>query len=201
MKRSMDVVSKNRLIGAIIWLGLLVLVVPQWYSEPVNFVPDGGVTVESKITMPIVDHAYRIPNSSDKPLTNGQQLNVDNQKSSSGQSLESTKIDETLLVDKTDFSEKHQNIQKLINKSEEIDSNKKYQGQWIVRLLAFSDIREANELLGRLDVEYDVYIKYYEKTKMYSVRTGPYISKAKADKDKLKLDKMLHTNGEVVQLP
>ena len=40
-----------------------------------------------------------------------------------------------------------------------------------------------------------------KKTKMYSVRTGPYLSQAKADKDKEKLDKMLHTNGEVVQLP
>lgn len=197
----MDVVSKNRLIGAIIWLGLLVLVVPQWYSEPVNFVPDGRVTVEPKNTMPIVDHAYRIPNSTDKPLTNGQQSNVDSQNVISNPSLETIKTTESMLADKKDFADNHANIQKLINKSDEIDSNKQYQGQWIVRLLAFSDIREANELLGRLDVEYDVYIKYYEKTKMYSVRTGPYISKVKADKDKLKLDKMLHTNGEVVQLP
>ncbi len=32
-------VSKYRLTGAFVWLGLLVIIVPIWYSNPVNFDP------------------------------------------------------------------------------------------------------------------------------------------------------------------
>jgi len=31
---------KNRLVGALIWLGALVWVVPAWYANPVGFAPD-----------------------------------------------------------------------------------------------------------------------------------------------------------------
>ncbi|WP_040728169.1 SPOR domain-containing protein [Thiomicrorhabdus sp. Kp2] len=188
----MDLISKYRLIGASIWLGLLVLIVPQWYSHPVNFVPEGTTVVEDKSTLPIVEHAYRLPENSDKPLTNGQQSHAQIQQEQVSRNIEQPTPKNVVATTK---------LQKLINKSDEIDSNEKYKGQWIVRLLAFKEIHEANDLLGQLDTEYDVYIKFYEKTKVYSVRTGPYLSKAKADKDKAKLDKMLHTNGEVVQLP
>ncbi|BCN93727.1 hypothetical protein THMIRHAM_15120 [Thiomicrorhabdus immobilis] len=190
----MDSVSKNRLIGAAIWLGLLVIIVPQWYSKPVNFVPEGFQKTEVKSTLPIVEHAYRLPNGDDKPLTNGQAQNLN---SASKEALSSDI--ETKTVDTQVDSQ--QALHDKISQLDKVSDNEKYKGQWIVRLIAFSDIKEANELLGQLDSEYDVYIKYYEKSKIYSVRTGPYISKAKAEKDKLKLDKMLHTKSEVVQLP
>ena len=192
----MDLISKYRLIGASIWLGLLVLIVPQWYSSPVHFVPEGAVQVAEKNSLPIVEHAYRLPDNSEKPLTNGQQSHL--QSESSAERHEKISTEQMKIKPVVENKPK---IQKLINKSDEIASNDKFKGQWIVRLLAFKDIKEANDLLGRLDGDYDVYIKFFEKTQMYSVRTGPYLSKAKADKDKVKLDKILHTNGEVVQLP
>ncbi len=72
--------------------------------------------------------------------------------------------------------------------------------QWIVRIIAYRDIKDANELLGRLEVDYEVMIKSFEKSGMHSVRVGPYTSKAKAEQVRQKLDKMLHTQAEVVRL-
>lgn len=195
----MDLVSKYRIVGAAIWLGLLVIIVPSWYSEPVNFVPEGIQKTEVKSTLPIVDHAYRLPSSNDQPQTNGQ---VEYKKEQSSKEL--NKVTASLDDSKSDSNQKTTKEIQLHNQIEakdKVSENSKYKGQWIVRLQAFRDIKAANNLLGRLDSSYDVYIKYFEKTKMYSVRTGPYVSKAKAEKDKVKLDKMLHTKSEVVQLP
>jgi len=193
----MDLVSKYRIVGAAIWLGLLVIIVPNWYSEPVNFVPEGIQKTEAKSTLPIIDHAYRLPQSNEQPQTNGQ---VQYQKEQSLKELNKSESANS----KVEFSQKTAEeiqLHKQIETADKVSENTKYKGQWIVRLQAFRDIKAANNLLGRLDSSYDVYIKYFERTEMYSVRTGPYLSKAKAEKDKVKLDKMLHTNGEVVQLP
>ncbi|WEJ61908.1 SPOR domain-containing protein [Thiomicrorhabdus lithotrophica] len=193
----MDLISKYRLVGAAIWLGLLVIIVPNWYSEPVNFVPEGIQKTEPKSTLPIVDHAYRLPQSNEQPQTNGQ---VQHQKEQSLNELNKSEPT-NLKVDSNQKTAEEIQLHKQIETADKVSENTKYKGQWIVRLQAFQDIKAANNLLGRLDSSYDVYIKYFEKTKMYSVRTGPYLSKAKAEKDKVKLDKMLHTKSEVVQLP
>lgn len=195
----MDLVSKYRLIGATVWLLLLVLIVPQWYSHPVNFVPDGKANVEIKSTLPIIDHAYRLPDSNEQPLTDGQTSQKEHLNKKNYQENKSAILKMPVVSNKVD-NYSH-DLKEIIKKSDAISSNEKYKGQWIIRLLAFEDIKAANNLLGRLETDFNVYIKYYEKTKMFSVRTGPYLSKAKAEKDKTKLDKMLHTNGEVVQLP
>ncbi|WP_033422860.1 SPOR domain-containing protein [Hydrogenovibrio halophilus] len=39
---------KNRLVGAILWLGLLVLIVPQWYANPVAFDPQAPWPVKAE---------------------------------------------------------------------------------------------------------------------------------------------------------
>ncbi|MEA1990262.1 MAG: SPOR domain-containing protein [Pseudomonadota bacterium] len=193
----MDLVSKYRIVGAAIWLGLLVIIVPNWYSEPVNFVPEGIQKTEAKSTLPIVDHAYRLPQSNEQPQTNGQ---VQYQKEQSLKELNKPESANSKIDSSQKTAEEIQ-LHRQIETADKVSENTKYKGQWIVRLQAFQDIKAANNLLGRLDSSYDVYIKYFERTKMYSVRTGPYLSKAKAEKDKVKLDKMLHTKSEVVQLP
>lgn len=193
----MDLVSKYRIVGAAIWLGLLVIIVPNWYSAPVNFEPEGLQKTEVKSTLPIIDHAYRLPNNSEQPQTNGQLQfqNVPPLKEFYKSEPVNSKVDFN-----QNTAEEIQ-LHKEIEAADKVSGNTKYKGQWIVRLQAFKDIKAANNLLGRLDSSYDVYIKYFEKTKMYSVRTGPYLSKAKAAKDKVELDKMLRTKSEVVQLP
>jgi len=183
----MDLTSKYRLIGAAVWLGVLVLVVPKWYSEPVNFVPDGEVSTEVKSTLPLVDHAYRLPSSEDKPKTD-----IQSQKEAvlpRSVSKESSNLD---VSDSAVHTIQYPDI---------VSGNDKYSGQWIVRIRALDTALEANALAKSIDDNYQVYIKFFVKTQKYSVRTGPYISEAKAKKDRVKLDKMLHTKSEVVQLP
>lgn len=184
---NMDLVSKYRLIGAAIWLLALVLVVPAWYNNPVNFSPEGEMVSEEVSTLPVVDHAYRLPIANEKPLTDGQAeylASIDqtaSKKVNTG-AIEPVEVIRPAYIDK-------------------VSGDLKYSSQWIVRLQAFNNIKQANELADKVEANYDVYIKYFEKTRVYSVRTGPYLSQSKAEKDREKLDKMLRTNGEVVQLP
>ncbi len=70
--------------------------------------------------------------------------------------------------------------------------------QWIVRVVAYQSIKAANDLLGRLESQYDVSIKTFEATGMHSVRVGPYSSREEALKVKREIDKALNTQSEVV---
>ena len=187
--RTLDQVSKHRLIGASIWLLALVLIVPSWYNNPVNFNPEGEMQPPSQNRLPVVEHAYRLPADFEPPVADAQ-----------------TSVDPAQPapeVSKTDEEDSTQGMRGGI-KSDYIDQvtgDPSYQGQWIVRLQAFDNVKQANDLADQIQAEYPVYIKYFSKTDVYSVRTGPYNSRSKADKQRRKLDKMLRTDGEVVQIP
>ena len=186
----MDLVSKHRLIGASIWLLALILIVPSWYNNPVNFNPEGEQELENQSTLPIVDQVYRLPAGVQQPQADKQaqvaveQVHVPKQLDLSGAKAETA----SLAVIKPKYVD-------------QISDDSSFKGQWIVRLLTVNNVNEANELADKISVDYPVYIKYFQNQDVYSVRTGPYISRSKADKDRHKLDKMLRTKGEVVQLP
>lgn len=185
----MDDLSKYRLTGAFLWLLLLVILVPSWYGSPVNFHPDGHQSISDKGERPLVEHIYELPVQAvqkqaevqSSPLVNSQATDKDTV-------VKSIQVSPKRVTD---------------NKSVANDSNKLEQStspQWIVRITAYKDIKKANDLLGSLESKYAVWIKEFKKSGTYSVRAGPYLSKAKAEQDKQKLDKMLRTNAEVVQL-
>ncbi|MCF6345538.1 MAG: SPOR domain-containing protein [Thiomicrorhabdus sp.] len=50
----MDEVSKYRLTGAIIWLVLLVVLVPVWFGEPVDFEPEAAIPIQKTVERPLV---------------------------------------------------------------------------------------------------------------------------------------------------
>ncbi len=162
----MDEVSKYRLIGAIIWLVLLVVFVPLWFGEPVHFKPDYYVSSDK-----LAEHRLM------KPM--GDQPKV-------------------VLEPVVGSSEQIKTTESVLQKEAKLEKSSKK--QWIVRIIAYKNIKDANELLGRLEMDYEVMIKSFEKSGMHSVRVGPYFSKAKAEQARQKLDKMLHTQAEVVQL-
>jgi len=164
----MDEVSKYRLTGAFIWLGLLVVIVPIWFSQPVGFKPEGYQVVQQTAERPLVEHAYVLPGKASQPEI----------KSSAVQP---------------------QSKDSVVAKQVSGSSQKASQSQWIVRIIAYKNIKDANDLLGRLESDFEVNIKTFEASGMHSVRTGPYFSKAKAEQDRQKLDKMLHTKSEVAQ--
>jgi len=193
----MDLHAKQRLVGAAIWLMLLVIVVPGWYSNPVNFSPDGEVEKETVSTLPMVEHAYRLPSTGERPLTNGQSKRLQEA------NVENTSVKNAAISKKTESVAEAKAVVEVIKPQfvDKVSGQQQYEGQWIVRLQAFNNIKQANELASKIEEDYPVYIKYFEKTRVYSVRTGPYISQSKAEKAKQKLDKILRTNGEVRQLP
>ncbi|QCU89752.1 SPOR domain-containing protein [Thiomicrorhabdus sediminis] len=210
----MDLISKYRLIGASIWLGLLVIIVPSWYSDPVNFQPDGAVLQHNKSTLPVIEQPFRLPAQAIEPRTDAEQqreaikldmASVAASEESQRKQQALDKLSETLASLNKDDAEKSAAKQAHVeNKTpvtaKSIAPKEAASPQWILRLSSFSDIKDANDLLGKLDLwGYEAKIKYFEKSKVYSVRTGPYFSRAKADKDKAKLDKMLRTNGVVVE--
>jgi len=185
----MDEQGKNRLTGAVIWLGLLVIVVPIWFSDPVNFKPSGQVENEITAERPLVSQAYIVPESAVKarptPEVDTKAAEANEQKVSQSKQ-------------KQDSSESSKQV---VLKTKPVETTKvKEKPRWIVRIIAYRDIRSANDLLGRLEKDYEVYIKSFEVSGVHSVRAGPYFSKAKAEQDRRKLDKMLHAKSEVVQL-
>ncbi len=197
----MDDVSKYRLTGAFIWLLLLVILVPSWYSHPVNFQPSGHQDIVAKGERPLVEHIYELPVQTTQkqaevqsnPLANGQ---VDKLVSMAGSDK---------ATDKGAVLKVEQESHKIISATKSVPNSSKNQDkstppQWIVKVTAYKDIKKANDLLGRLESKYEVSIKEFKSSGTYSVRTGPYFSKVKAEQDKQKLDKMLRTNAQIVQL-
>ncbi len=187
----MDDLSKYRLTGAFLWLLLLVILVPSWYGNPVNFHPDGHQNIIVKGERPLVKHIYELPVQAQavqkqaeiqsSPLVNSQATDKD-------AIVKSIQVSQNRMTDNKSVS----------NESKEMEQSISL--QWLVRITAYKDIKKANDLLGRLESNYPVWIKEFKTSGTYSVRTGPYLSKAKAEQDKQKLDKMLRTNAEVVQL-
>lgn len=185
----MDDVTKYRLTGALIWLTLLVIVVPSWYSNPVNFKHEGYQNDLLKAERPLVENVYELPMAND------------NRQKTAVVTPQPTRVDDSTEISEQQSPERYQIKQDVANATD--DSSKKTNKSaptWIVRVIAYADIRDANNLLGRLETEYNVSIKAFEKSGTFSVRTGPYNSRAKAEQDQRKLDKMLHTKSEVVQL-
>ena len=197
----MDEVSKYRLTGAFLWLLLLVILVPSWYGSPVNFQPAGHQEINTKGERPLVEHIYELPvqtvqNQAEvksNPVANNQLSGrsdplIESHTSVQSSVVKSMPVSADIMVEKKSVT----NDSKKMSQSTSL--------QWIVRITAYKDIKKANHLLGRLESNYEVSIKEFKASGTYSVRAGPYLSKAKAEQDKQKLDKMLRTNAEVVQL-
>lgn len=161
--------SRNRLIGAIVWLGLLVIIVPIWYSNPVNFKPHNYEFVE-KVSVPIVDQPFTLPKQANKAE------NTD-------QSIESKKVDV-----------------KVQEKPKEAKKTLKNNQVWLIRLIAYRDKEKAEAMKKNLQYDYEAFIKYFPKSKYYSVRVGPYESLAQAEKDQQELNRLLRLKSELVKI-
>lgn len=60
MANQENVFLRNRLTGAIFWMLLLIIIVPVWYSNPVNFQPEGFVEEELEVKN-VVNKVFKIP--------------------------------------------------------------------------------------------------------------------------------------------
>ncbi|MDG6778343.1 SPOR domain-containing protein [Thiomicrorhabdus sp. zzn3] len=186
----MDEISKFRLTGAVIWLTLLVIIVPSWYSNPVNFQPEGEQVIEQSFDQPLVNQAYVLP-SADGQMDSAADTNALTQ-AGDGVSKSSVKTQPAA----SSILEKTTNTSTSVSAKQ----NENNSGQWLLKVAAFKDIRQANRVLGELDRDYKVWIKEFPKTGTFSVRTGPYDNLADAERDKQKIDKALHTQSQIERL-
>lgn len=188
----MDEISKFRLTGAVIWLALLVIIVPGWYSNPVNFQPEGEQSIEQNFDQPLVQQAYVLPTADDQidPVAEKNTLTQADKNVSNPSDQNQVKPVVSSVPEKSAKS----------TAPAPVKQNEKNSGQWLLKVAAFKDIRQANRVLGELDRNYKVWIKEFPKSGTFSVRTGPYDNLADAERDKQKIDKALHTQSQIVRL-
>lgn len=166
---------KNRLTGAMIWLGLLVIIVPVWYSNPVNFQPGEAINEVQESAIKVVEKPFTISDSSEKP---------------------SSETDST-----AEPSAEQQIDQQTESEANNDDDSQQAQlGSWIIRVAAFKQEEDAQALQQRLKYDYEAFIKYFPKSQYYSVRIGPYTSRDEATKDQQRLNRVLHIQSELVRI-
>lgn len=180
-------VLKYRLTGAIFWLGLLVIIVPIWYSNPVNFDPAKQEETPVKKSV-LIEKPFVLPQGQGHQATDKTELD-----SSSGQSV-APDVQEANEQKQTDKEYLHTKNDVINKKTVNVESYK-----WIIRLVAYRKKDLAEALQQRLKYDYEAFIKHFPENNYYSVRVGPYASKAEAVKDQQRLDRILRVQSELVK--
>ncbi|WP_373019866.1 SPOR domain-containing protein [Thiomicrorhabdus sp.] len=187
----MDEVSKHRLIGAAIWLTLLVIIVPGWYSQPVNFKPGGADQSEVQNSGPLVHQAYVLPSSTSQQPVSSVEAAESQAKAAVAENNNASVGDQKAVTstrEKQSVSTPPHTAQKSMV------------GQWLVKVAAFKELNDAKRVESLLDSDYKAWIKEFPASKTFSVRTGPYATKEAAERDKKKIDKALRTQSQIVQV-
>ncbi|WP_028486896.1 SPOR domain-containing protein [Thiomicrorhabdus chilensis] len=184
----MDEVSKFRLIGAAIWLSLLILIVPGWYSNPVNFQPEGARSDTVEQSVPLVQQAYVLPGKG--------------REEKAAEPIQSPQASAVAPAVKTESeqAEGMATIEKGQQAAAVQSGESEPKSQWLLKVAAYKKLSNANKVLGMLDRDYEVWIKEFPVSKTFSVRTGPYDSREAALRDKQKIDRALHTQSQIVQV-
>lgn len=201
----MDDVSKFRLTGAVIWLGLLVLIVPTWYSNPVNFSPDNEQGAEVQSNKLVVYQAYTLPSKSAQSTVEEAHKDEETPRDLVVKKVapvveSSVAPSQIAAVKPAPHSAPTGQVERPKVKMTSIGIPEVKPGQWLLKIYSSKDIRDANNVLAKLDDQYEVWIKAFPKSKTYSVRTGPYTSRALAEVDKIKIDKAIRTQSKIEQV-
>lgn len=175
----MDEQTRNQLTGAVVWfLGLIVLV-GHWYNHPVDFQP-GGAAAEKAADKPIVDTplVVRLPEAPPAKTLPGQAPSASPQPQS------------TPAIPKRMPTQQSQAA---------APSAKAAQDRWLVKVAAYFNARQANNLVAALnEAGYDATYKVFKNPKgqtVYSVRVGPYASREAALAAKRRIDKRWRANS------
>lgn len=184
---SNQTVLKYRLMGAIFWLGLLVIIVPIWYSNPVNFDPVKQEEAAVKKSV-LIEKPFVLP----QHQTSGTIANEELSFSEDEQTVTASEKTEAIVQQKNTVSNKKKRVE--ADKTADAESY-----EWIIRLVAYRKKELAEALQQRLKYDYEAFIKHFPENNYYSVRVGPYASKAEAEKDQQRLDRVLRIQSELVK--
>ncbi|PLA74202.1 hypothetical protein CYQ88_07425 [Hydrogenovibrio sp. SC-1] len=188
---------KYRLTGAFFWLGLMVIIVPTWYSHPVNFDPDQAVN-EPKNQSVLIEKPFALPA---KKLDQSPTSDVIQAAKESDAPV--TKAD-TPQIEKS--SSKDVDSQTVKNSTRAKNSPPKSatpaEGQtvnWVIQLVAYKTKATAEALKERLKYDYDAFVKFFPKNGYYSVRVGPYQDESIALKDQARLNQLLRIESILIK--
>ena len=220
----MDELTKYRITGAVIWLALLIILVPSWYANPVDYEKaqpwlysshDDSVSPTAKMdnqsnqsTSNKLDDISVIRSNKKPESEVSPSLGRDIQTDASPSTAPSKPTQAKQLVE----SKKQQdNAENSGNSTatgssqdikEPIPPSEDKSPAWLVRVASYNSIESANRTLGVLEMRYTVTIgDFSTKTqKIYTVRVGPFASLQEAEDAKTELDKELVTNSAIVQI-
>jgi cell division septation protein DedD len=224
-----DEVTKYRITGAVIWLALLIIFVPSWYSHPVDYQqqqswatpvevlsdealpePKESVSETSDLAQDVKDESGLKNETKVTPLVPAKPDTSTSQPQVGSPSKPLKQMD--VSGEKTDAKEA--SSPEVISEPEPAKTTEpphqverevvpeEKSPAWLIRVASYSSIKSANRTLGLLELRYQVTIGDFstENRKIYSVRVGPYYSFEEAQKVKQALDAELNTNSVIVQI-
>ena len=221
-----DQQARYRFLGVLVWFMLLMLFVPSWYANPVNFVPQKVQldaqqgSDEKPILFP---QAYRLP-SKDNSIEDMEQAKKEAEKvaiedlviknqsvAESSKDFHEDDVGKKTLTDvQVNRSESGKATEKSV--SEKTDSIQKQTvevktlppiaeaGDWLLLLISYPDKKQAQAFRNSVEkAGYKTAMKFYSKQQVYSVRVIGIESRAKAQILKQKLDKMFNLNDSIIR--
>jgi len=176
----MDELTKNRLTGAMVWLGLLIWLVPQWYSNPVNYSSLAGGVKSAVVNLDELGVNVALP----KGTQDSKEVDTTDKV-----------IDSDRNINRDDSSE----VKEVVTEANSTSSS--------LTLLELKEITEPgfyvrliSDLEKRLVAQYDVSIGSFTTSagKFYTVRVGPYLSLEEASLAKTVLDRELRIESIIL---
>ena len=172
----MDELTKYRITGAVIWLGLLIIFVPGWYASPVDFSAGKdvfsvkGLTADEKTIQSQAIQALN-PTQDKKPAQSPVKSETNNVKVAPPAS---------------------------VTEERQISTS----GQWLVRVASYGNIQSAHRVVNQLENRYKVTIGDFsnEERRLYSVRVGPFDNLAEAQRAKAELDREFSVDALIVKI-
>lgn len=224
-------VSRFRILGAVVWFGLLIWIVPGWFAHPVHFSPNGLDEDKTTVQAPAVGskQPYLVPVSDrtaatraetkapvkpavktepvEKAETPKASANVPAQAPVSKQTPAEVEVAETASKPAVaaQAAPEQPATQKAPPSTRVSVATKEPKAsdkdQWIVRIVAYKQEEYALAMLERLGNQYPAFIKQIPVNKFYSVQIGPYQDRAFAVADQKELEQILHVRAELVKIP
>lgn len=226
----MDELTKYRITGAVIWLALLIILVPSWYANPVDYekaqpwlYSSSYESLSTEVTTTVkADKQRDVTASSPAEISEpspDREKTPQTEVSSPAPSQQAEpaltpSTQEAPLAHTQDLVEPKSEAapevtldepmlaEETTEIKEPVPPSEDKSPAWLVRVASYSSIESANRTLGVLEMRYKVTIgDFSTKTqKIYSVRVGPFSSLQEAEKAKTELDKELVTNSVIVQI-
>ncbi|SFR48803.1 SPOR domain-containing protein [Thiomicrospira sp. ALE5] len=180
----MDKLTKNRLTGAVIWLGALIWWVPQWYANPVEY--PSLAHAGTKATVDSLDDI-----DFDQLVTPSSMTATPTKPSESAQVAEVTETSTRTRSNKPTTSTPNLADPRITDITEP---------GFYVRLISYQNPDNAVRLEQRLQTSYPTSIGSFTTSsgRFYTVRVGPYQSRSQAERVKAILDVELRVESIIL---